>query len=252
MSKKIVAYIGTKKGKTSNTYKLVKEILNRCKEKSEEIEFEIITSNDVAIKPCIGCEKCFISGLCPLDKTDEAGELKDKILSADMVIFASPVYAHNVSGDMKIFIDRISYWLHNMKLNRKYAAVISTTASNGHLTVISYLEKIMLTLGAKILFKINCALTDIDEFGNADWINVKADELSEKILNAFNTKMISNNSLEIIFKLMKERYNNMEKSDCIIDNFKEAEEIGLLASKTYQDFLDTYFNKYDINNLKGR
>lgn len=241
--KKVVAYIGTRKGEYSNTYKFTKAILDKCKNNSENIHFEIITSNDLLINACVGCGKCFVSGICPLDKVDEASKLKEKLLSADMVVFASPVYAHNISGDMKIFIDRISYWLHNMKLNGKYSAVISTTLSNGHLTVISYLEKIMNVLGAKTLFKINCTVSDPEEFSNEEWIDKKTDELSNKIITALNAPIDSNHVLENVFKSMKDRYKDMKDNGYIIDNYKESVEIGLCTSETYQEFLDNYYNK---------
>lgn len=246
--KKVVAYIATRKGEYSNTYKFTKAILDKCKEKSENIDFEIITSNDVTINACRGCEKCFVSGVCSLDKLDEASKLKEKLLSADMVIFASPVYAHNVSGDMKIFIDRISYWLHNMKLNGKYAAVISTTLSNGHLTAINYLEKMMHFFGAKMLFKINCTVSDPDEFTNEEWLDKKSDELSNKIITALNLPIVSDPILETVFKNMKNRYNDMEKKGGVIGNYKEGAGIALCTSETYQKFLDNYHNKCIKNN----
>lgn len=241
--KKIVAYIGTRKGERSNTYKFTKIILDKCKEKSDNIDFEIITSNDYFIKPCLGCERCFVSGVCSLDKVDEASGLKEKLLSADMIIFGSPIYAHNVSGDMKIVIDRLSYWLHNMKFRGKYAAAISTTLNNGHLTVTSYLEKMMHFFGAKMVFKINGTVGDTDELANAEWINRKSDELSQKIITALNSPMTSDRILEAVFKNMKDRYKDMENNNYIIENYKESVEIGLCTSETYQEFLDNNYNK---------
>lgn len=241
--KKVVAYIGTRKGEDSNTYKLTKVIFDKCRENSENIQFEIITSNDFVINNCVGCGKCFRSGVCSLDKVDEASKLKEKLLAADMVVFASPVYAHNVSGDMKTFIDRISYWLHNMKLNGKYAAVISTTLSNGHLTVTSYLEKIMNILGTNILFKINATVSDPEEFMDEEWIDKKSEELSYKIITALNTPITSNSVLENVFKGVKARYEDMEKNGYIFENYKEIAEQGLFISETYQEFLDNYHNK---------
>ena len=87
--KKIVAYVGSMKDEVSNTYKFTEAILNKSKEKYRNIDFEIITSKDFTIKPCVGCKNCFVSGICALDKEDDAGKIKDKLLSADMVIFAS-------------------------------------------------------------------------------------------------------------------------------------------------------------------
>ncbi len=242
--KKIVAYVGSMKDEVSNTYKFTEAILNKSKEKYRNIDFEIITSKDFTIKPCVGCKNCFVSGICALDKEDDAGKIKDKLLSADMVIFASPVYAHNVSGNMKIFIDRIAYWLHNMKFNRKYAAVISTTDSNGQFTVISYLEKIMCYLGAKMVFKINCTMTDDDEFKSEEWRRTKINELSDKIVSAIKRPVTSDSILETVFQTLKTKYRDMKAHNCITDNYKECVEIGLCTSETYQDFLNNYYNQY--------
>ncbi len=242
--KKIVAYIGSRKGRNSNTYKFTENILNASKSKNRDIDFEIVTPNDYVIKSCIGCGNCFINGTCVLDKTDEAGKLKEKLLGADMVIFASPVYAHNVSGDMKILIDRISYWLHTMKFNRKYAAVISTTDTNGQFTAISYLEKIMCFLGAKMVFKINCTMLDEDEFKNEEWIKSKINETSDKIVSSLKSSMVSDGVLETVFRTLKTKYETMRAHNYIIDNFKECVEIGLCTSKTYQEFLDKDHDQY--------
>ena len=240
--KKIVAYIGSRKGKNSNTYKFTEAILNASQSKDKDIDFEIVTANDFVIKPCIGCENCFLNGTCVLDKTDEAGKLKEKLLAADMVIFSSPVYAHNVSGDMKVFIDRISYWLHNMKFNRKYAAVISTTDTNGQFTAISYLEKVMCFLGTKLVFKINCTMFDEDEFKNETWVKNKIKETSDKIVSALSSPIVSDGVLETVFQTLKTKYETMREHHHIIDNFKECVDIGLCTSKTYQDFLDNYYD----------
>lgn len=241
LMKTIVAYISSRKGKNSNTYKFTKAILDRSKEKYGEIEFEIVTSNDVVIKPCIGCENCFSHGTCVLDQTDDAGILKKKLLSADMVIFASPVYAHNVSGDMKIFMDRISHWLHVMKFNRKYAAVISTTDTNGQYTAISYLEKMMCFLGAKMVFKTNCTMMDNDEYRNEKWMITKINESSDKIVSALRSPVTSDGVLETVFRTLKTKYEGMKEHNCITDNFKESIKIGLCISETYQDFLNNYY-----------
>ncbi len=241
--KKIIAYIGTRKGEDSNTYKFINTILKKCTEKDNNINYEIITSNNYKIDNCIGCEVCFTHGVCSIQKNDEINKIKDKMLQADMVILASPVYAHNVSGDMKTFIDRISHWLHTMKLSGKYAAVVSTTSSNGHLTVINYLEKITTLLGMKLLFKINCTLMDDEEFGSEMWVEEKTEELAEKIISSLYEPIISTNSLESVFNVMKSRYEDMKKSEKIIPSFIEPEEIGFFEHNNYQDFLNYRYNK---------
>ena len=69
--KKIVAYIASRKGTDSNTYKFTKLILDKVKEKDKNIEFELITPVDINIEICETCEKCFNDGICLWDEKDD-------------------------------------------------------------------------------------------------------------------------------------------------------------------------------------
>lgn len=67
-----------------------------------------IVDIDVAhadIHPCIGCKSCEFNGK-PCVLTDEMVEIKSKILSADMVVFVTPLYYFGMSAQLKICVDR--------------------------------------------------------------------------------------------------------------------------------------------------
>ncbi|MDD4565946.1 MAG: NAD(P)H-dependent oxidoreductase [Eubacteriales bacterium] len=148
--KKIIAFIGSSKGEKSSTAQFARLILENVLEIYEgETDFEVITSDKVNIKPCRSCLNCFRYCQCPQDKDDDMTAIKEKLLEADFIIWGSPVYAHQVSGQMKTLIDRLSYWLHIYKLAGKPGMVLATTSSTGHIEVLSYLAKIMLYLGMK-------------------------------------------------------------------------------------------------------
>ena len=58
-----------------------------------------------AIGPCRGCGACDRPGqACP--QNDDMAALLQKMLAADTVVLATPVYFYSVSGQMKTFIDR--------------------------------------------------------------------------------------------------------------------------------------------------
>ena len=74
---------------------------------AEEAGHEI-ADIDVAhadIHPCIGCKACEFSGK-PCVLTDEMAEIKAKILSADMVVFVTPLYYFGMSAQLKMCVDR--------------------------------------------------------------------------------------------------------------------------------------------------
>jgi multimeric flavodoxin WrbA len=70
---------------------------------------ELIHLNRLNIKPCIACDsgwgKCRKDGVCILK--DDFEKLRRKIAKSDALIFATPVYWHDISESAKIFLDRL-------------------------------------------------------------------------------------------------------------------------------------------------
>lgn len=65
---------------------------------------EMIYLRDYDLKYCQGCYAC-TSGACIHD--DGMDKLCKKLLSADVIVFATPVYFYSMSGQLKVFIDRL-------------------------------------------------------------------------------------------------------------------------------------------------
>ena len=72
-------------------------------------ETELIHLNKLDIEPCIACDngwgKCRKEGICILE--DDFQKLREKIAKSDALIFATPVYWHDLSESAKIFLDRL-------------------------------------------------------------------------------------------------------------------------------------------------
>ncbi|MDY4117341.1 flavodoxin family protein [Blautia sp. HCP3S3_D9] len=137
----------------SKGYKIISKIqkeLDAC-----YFETTLLDPNKLELEFCRGCKKCFDTGKCPLDVKDSGKLLKDSMLEADVIILLSPVYAHNVSGDIKNIIDRLSYWLHLFPLLGKPGIIITTTDTNGHIPVEDYLEHTICLWGIDIIYKEN-------------------------------------------------------------------------------------------------
>ena len=65
---------------------------------------EEIRLRELKISPCLEIYHCFKDGTCPI-KDDMLG-LYDKLLAADVVALASPIFFYNVSAQAKAMIDR--------------------------------------------------------------------------------------------------------------------------------------------------
>jgi len=67
-------------------------------------QVEMISLRDKAIGYCKGCLSCHKTMRCLI--TDEAESILHKMLGSDMIVFASPIYFFEMSGQMKTVIDR--------------------------------------------------------------------------------------------------------------------------------------------------
>lgn len=66
---------------------------------------EKIFLGDKTINYCTGCSMCSLHGK-PCPQKDDMAEILEKMLSADIIIMATPVYFYTMSAQMKTLIDR--------------------------------------------------------------------------------------------------------------------------------------------------
>ncbi len=71
---------------------------------SDGNEIEILAADKLSIAPCKGCDACQCSKGC-IDK-DDTNPTIDKLVSADMIVFATPVYWWGISAQLKLVIDK--------------------------------------------------------------------------------------------------------------------------------------------------
>jgi multimeric flavodoxin WrbA len=71
-------------------------------------EVELLHLNQMDIRPCLACEEGWGNcrkGDCIQD--DDLGLIRGKIAEADVLVFATPVYWHDLSESAKRFLDRL-------------------------------------------------------------------------------------------------------------------------------------------------
>jgi multimeric flavodoxin WrbA len=70
-------------------------------------EIERVSVVDYKINGCVGCNACIKEKNEPnCVQLDDAKKIFDKIILADLVLYATPVYAHSFPAQMKTLIDR--------------------------------------------------------------------------------------------------------------------------------------------------
>lgn len=103
MSKKVVV-ISTSLRIKSNSAALAALFAQGAKDAGNEVELISMRGKKVAF--CTGCLACQKTGRCVIE--DDANAITEKVLNADVVAFATPIYYYEMSGQMKTLIDRMN------------------------------------------------------------------------------------------------------------------------------------------------
>lgn len=104
---KVVGFVGSPR-RDGNTQAIVGEILKAAKNRGAETR--LINLTDLDIKGCQGCYWCQDNAGCKLK--DDMQKLYEEIRTASAVILGSPVYMWQMSGQTKIFVDRLLPFLN--------------------------------------------------------------------------------------------------------------------------------------------
>ncbi len=137
---KILGIVGTPI-KDGNCQYLLEQTL-QVAESVGRVSTELVHLQDYRIEYCVGCEKClrkvhkvqkevgFDVIPVPIKEyncsiKDDMEILHEKMLDADGIILAAPVYIATIPGQVKTFIDRCRTFVHDFRLRGKVAAPLT-------------------------------------------------------------------------------------------------------------------------------
>jgi len=140
---KIIAIHGSPRTIRSTTRKLAALVLEGAAEAGAETE--IVDLADLRVTPCTACEGCSFNGICVFD--DDVPALVARMKEADAIVFGSPVYIDNVTGQMKVFFDRLADAIHYQVLAGKFGCSVATTHESGGDDVVAYQNHVLNYLG---------------------------------------------------------------------------------------------------------
>jgi len=146
--KRVTAFVGSARKK--HTHDAVVQFLSKL-QTIGDVEYEIITLSDYTLKACRGCQACFEKGeeYCPLK--DDRDVLMDKIAASDGVVLASPNYCGDVSGIMKVFIDRFGFACHRPRYFGKVCTSIVSQGISAGGRIVEYLDILATSLGFSVV-----------------------------------------------------------------------------------------------------
>lgn len=181
---KIVGIQGSPRGTHSRTRKLVQWVLEGAEERGAETN--LLNLADMQIMPCSACDSCSLTGQCI--HNDDFSLVLEQLRAADGIVLGSPVYVDQVTGQMKVFIDRLADAIHYQVCAGKYGCSVSTTAISGGDDVVSYLNHVINYLGACTVGCLSVALGD-DESA-IQTVEPEGRNLGKKLVDAIHARIM--------------------------------------------------------------
>lgn len=148
-----------------NTDLLLEDMLKGAEGEGAQIERIIIS--ELKFSPCIECHRCDETGECVLD--DDMEKVYPKLLEADWIILASPIFFYGITAWTKALIDRVQcLWVRKYRLKlasgnqrrRRKGFFISVGATRGTklfdgamLTVKYFFDALGLEFAGQLFFK---------------------------------------------------------------------------------------------------
>ena len=121
MSKILV--ISTSLRAKSNSDILTERLIAGAKDAGHEVEHISLKGKD--LKFCIGCLACQKTQKCVLK--DDAVWIAEKVKNADTLVFTTPIYYYEMSGQMKTLLDRMNpLYPSDYKFRRVYMLSVAT------------------------------------------------------------------------------------------------------------------------------
>ena len=109
----------------SNSDKLADKFIEGARVAGHEVEKISLAGKD--IKFCKGCLACQKLGKCVIK--DDVNDIMPKVLNADVVCWATPIYYYEMSGQMKTLIDRMNA-MYSLDYQFRDVYMLTTAAEN--------------------------------------------------------------------------------------------------------------------------
>ena len=99
-----VLVISTSLRAKSNSDILTEKLIEGAKAVGHDVEYISLKGKKIGF--CIGCLVCQKTQQCVIN--DDAVEIAEKVKNADTLVFATPIYYYEMSGQMKTLLDRLN------------------------------------------------------------------------------------------------------------------------------------------------
>ena len=171
--------------KQGNTAILLKEYLKGVEDLTPSAQIETIYLQSKNIQYCTGCNTCQKSSQSQCVLKDDMQDIYKSVEKADVLVFATPVYVFNMSGQLKTFLDRLHAVDYNTLFNKKIVLLTTYGDSNefnaGVPNIVQSIAMLSQYLGMKFIQNLNVSTYEVE---------VSKNEQSKKAAYILGTEII--------------------------------------------------------------
>ena len=192
----------------------------------EGVELEHILLADRHLEYCIGCGVCLEKKRCW--RQDDHAEITAKLMAADGIILASPVYFKHVTAQMKTFIDRSLAFGHKPRTTWKPGLAVAVSAGMAETSTAHYLAGLLGAYGAFALGTLTAIAVGPGAFLGKDAVEARAGDLGRDLARAIKEKRRYPATDEQLFFYLFMRDLVTREKDFMQDDYRHWQESGLL------------------------
>ena len=234
---KVVAINGSPHMGIGNTHLLLRMIQSALAE--EDVVFEEIFLADKKIDYCIGCAVCLEKGRCI--RQDDHQEVIEKLLAADGIILASPVYFRHVTAQMKTFIDRSLRYSHKPRTTWKPGLAVAVSGGMGEQSTAQYLAGLLRVYGAFSVGTLTALAVNPGAFLGEELIEARAKDLVRDLVRAIKEKRRYPAAEDDLFFYLFMKDLVSREGGFMRDDLKHWQEAGLLEG--FESYVQQRFEK---------
>jgi multimeric flavodoxin WrbA/putative sterol carrier protein len=180
----IVALNGSPHAGIGNTSLMIEMLRPTLREGGFDLEGINLAGQN--IEYCTGCGFCLEKGRCWID--DDHRQITEKLLAADGIVLASPVYFQHVTGQMKTFLDRSLAFGHKPRPTWKPGVAISVSAGMGETDTANYLAFSLRTFGAFAIGTLTAIAVQPGGFLGKEAVEARAGDLAGDLARVIKEK----------------------------------------------------------------
>lgn len=185
MNKSIIILKGSPRQK-GNSAVLAEQVAAGALESGAQVESFYLHGMD--IRPCDGCDECIDTGACVIK--DDMQKLYPKLITADAIVLASPIYWFTYSAQLKACIDRwYALWndQHDLFKSKVFGVVLTygddDLYTSGGINAIHKLETMFRFLQTNVVSWVYGSLGGVGDAQKHPELMEKAYRLGKKLAN---------------------------------------------------------------------